>query len=36
MLLGGALNEPFVTFEDMLPNNSAWATRLLTKIKRKN
>lgn len=35
MLLGGALNEPFVTFEDMLPNNSAWATRLPYKDKKK-
>lgn len=28
MLLGEALKEPFVPFKDMLPNNSAWATRV--------
>ena len=28
MLLGGALQEPFESYEDILPNNSAWATRL--------
>lgn len=28
MLLGGALREPFESYEDILPNNSAWATRL--------
>jgi tryptophan halogenase len=28
MLLGGALNEPFNSYEEMLPNNSAWATRV--------
>lgn len=28
MLLAGALNEPFSSYEHMLPNNSAWATRV--------
>lgn len=28
MLLGGALSEPFESYEDILPNNSAWATRI--------
>jgi len=28
LLLGGALNEPFDSYEDMLPNNKAWACHL--------
>jgi tryptophan halogenase len=28
ILLGSALEEPFISYEDMLPNNRAWATRL--------
>ena len=28
MLLGQALGEPFESYEDLLPNNSAWATRM--------
>jgi len=28
VLLGGALSEPFDSFEEMLPNNRAWATRI--------
>ena len=28
MLLAGAMREPFDSYEDMLPNNRAWATRL--------
>ena len=28
MLLGGALNEPFMSYEDMLPNNRAWAVQV--------
>ncbi len=28
MLLGGALKEPFTSYEDMLPNNRAWAVQL--------
>jgi tryptophan halogenase len=28
MLLAGAMNEPFDSYADMLPNNRAWATRL--------
>ena len=28
LLLGKALNEPFESYEHMLPNNSAWATKL--------
>ena len=28
MLLGQTLLEPFESFEDMLPNNSAWATKI--------
>lgn len=28
MLLGGALKEPFNSYEDMLPNNRAWAVQL--------
>jgi tryptophan halogenase len=27
-LLAGALQEPFISYEDILPNNSAWATRV--------
>jgi tryptophan halogenase len=33
ILLGGALNEPFDSFENMLPNNRAWATRIPYKDK---
>jgi tryptophan halogenase len=28
LLLGETLGEPFISFEDMLPNNRAWATRI--------
>lgn len=28
MLLGGALKEPFVSYENILPNNRAWAARI--------
>ena len=35
LLLGQTLKEEFISFEDMLPNNSAWATRLSYKNKRK-
>ena len=28
MLLGETMKEPFISFNDMLPNNSAWATRM--------
>jgi flavin-dependent dehydrogenase len=28
LLLGDSLKEPFISFSDMLPNNSAWATRV--------
>lgn len=28
ILLGGALNEPFNSYEDILPNNSAWAAQI--------
>jgi tryptophan halogenase len=28
MLLGDAIKEPFTSFTDMLPNNSAWATQV--------
>lgn len=28
LLLGGALNEPFDSYSDMLPNNRAWATQI--------
>lgn len=35
LLLGGALGEEFESYADMLPNNSAWATRLPYKDKRK-
>ena len=33
MLLGGALEEPFESYSDMLPNNKAWATRIPYKNK---
>lgn len=33
LLLGEALNEPFDSFESMLPNNRAWATRMPYKDK---
>ena len=33
LLLGGALKEPFTSFNEMLPNNRAWATRLPYKNK---
>jgi len=28
LLLGEALKEPFISYEDILPNNRAWATRI--------
>ena len=34
LLLGEALEEPFDSYEDMLPNNRAWATRVPYKDKR--
>lgn len=34
LLLGEALGEPFDSYEDMLPNNRAWATRIPYKDKR--
>ena len=33
LLLGGALEETFIPYNDMLPNNRAWATRLPYKDK---
>ena len=35
LLLGNALQEPFVSYEDKLPNNKAWAVRLEYKDKKK-
>jgi flavin-dependent dehydrogenase len=35
LLLGGALKEPFNSYEDILPNNSAWATKVPYKDKQK-
>lgn len=35
LLLGHALNEPFQSYADMLPNNRAWATRIPYKDKEK-
>jgi tryptophan halogenase len=35
ILLAGALEEPFVSYSDLLPNNKAWATRLAYKDKSK-
>ena len=35
MLLGETLKEPFESYEDLLPNNSAWATRIPYKDKEK-
>ena len=35
LLLGDALKEPFKSYEDILPNNSAWATKLPYTNKRK-
>tara|TARA_R100001079_G_scaffold110283_2_gene85233 strand:- start:44 stop:1546 length:1503 start_codon:yes stop_codon:yes gene_type:complete len=35
LLLGKTLNEPFESYEDLLPNNSAWATRISYKDKKK-
>ena len=35
LLLGEALKEPFISYEDMLPNNRAWATRMPYKDKEK-
>ena len=35
LLLGGCLKEPFISFEDKLPNNRAWATRIPFKDKAK-
>ena len=34
LLLGGALEEKFISFSDVLPNNKAWATRLPYKNKK--
>jgi hypothetical protein len=34
LLLGQALGEPFDSFEDILPNNGAWATRIPYKNKK--
>ncbi len=33
LLLGETLKEPFISYNDLLPNNSAWATRLQYKDK---
>jgi tryptophan halogenase len=33
LLLGQTLNEPFISYSDMLPNNSAWATQIQYKDK---
>lgn len=33
ILLGGALKEPFIPYNDMLPNNRAWATQIPYKNK---
>lgn len=33
LLLGKTLNEPFISYSDMLPNNRAWATRMPYKDK---
>jgi flavin-dependent dehydrogenase len=35
ILLGKTLGEPFESYEDLLPNNSAWATRIEYKDKKK-
>ena len=35
ILIDKALNEPFESFKDVLPNNSAWATRIPYKNKKK-
>ena len=35
LLIDKALKEPFESFEDVLPNNSAWATRIPYKNKKK-
>lgn len=35
LLLGEALQEPFISYSDMLPNNRAWATRVPYKDKEK-
>tara|TARA_R110000868_G_scaffold85404_1_gene240287 strand:- start:1868 stop:3397 length:1530 start_codon:yes stop_codon:yes gene_type:complete len=35
LLMGKTLNEPFESYEDLLPNNSAWATRMPYKNKKK-
>jgi hypothetical protein len=35
LLLGTELKEPFESYEDLLPNNSAWATRIPYKDKEK-
>ena len=35
LLLGGALQEPFISYSDKLPNNKAWATRVPYKNKEK-
>ena len=35
LLLGKTLKEEFISFEDLLPNNSAWATKISYKNKQK-
>ena len=35
LLMGEALKEPFIPYGDILPNNSAWATRIPYKNKKK-
>ena len=35
LLLGKTLKEPFISYEDILPNNSAWATKIKYKNKEK-
>lgn len=35
LLLGQALQEPFISYADMLPNNAAWATQIQYKDKEK-
>lgn len=36
LLLGETLKEPFESYEDLLPNNSAWATKQSYKNKNKS
>ena len=35
ILLGGAMNEPFISYNDILPNNSAWAAQVPYNDKKK-